>query len=253
MQILLGHVFPDGVGGGEAAIGEDAVDAIGEIQPRRHQHGRRAHRDPAEVERGHEVVAARQIVHPTLAVEAFEQTEAHIVAAAPLLPSLFNEEHVTAVFEPEVVDRGEIAVPRGAPAVEGDDRPFGALDLEVMPDQPRAVEALDRDLLVRDGEQFFGVLFLLCKDLFQFVGAGERLAALLKLRRVLPVDGEREHQPGDGVGDRGHRGDRPGAGGDRDQDRVAFLLVHSDPPFRFGRSPPPTSFRGCRGRWRASV
>ena len=251
MQVLFGHVFPDGVGRGEAAVGEDPVYAVGQVQSRRHQHGRRAHRNPGEVERGHGVPALGQIVDPTLTVEAFEKPEAHIVPAASLLPSLFDEEDVAAVGKPEIVDHREVARPLRTPAVEGDDGALRAVDPEIVPDQPRAVKPLDRDGLVGERGEFFGVLLLFGKDALQFVRTREGFAPLLKLRRVLAVDGEREHQAGDGVGDPRHRGDPRRRGGDRDQDRVPFLSVHFDLLTEFGRLSPAS--RGCRGRWTASV
>ena len=47
MQIVFHNVLPDGLGGGVAAVGLDALDVFGQVLSRRHQDGGGAHGNAA--------------------------------------------------------------------------------------------------------------------------------------------------------------------------------------------------------------
>ena len=88
MQIPLGHMLPNGIGRGKAAIGNDPVYILRQIHTGSHQHRGSTHRNTRQIDRQ---TAPGLFVHPLdpgKAIIPLQHAKSHVLAAAFALPLL---------------------------------------------------------------------------------------------------------------------------------------------------------------------
>ena len=153
MQVVVGHMLPDGVRRGKAAVGHDALHVRRIVELGGQEHGRRAHGDARQIDRQRIAAARVDPGHPVGQIQALEHAEADVVPLALALAALIDVEHMAVLVAVEVLARAEVAVPRGTPAVYGEDHPLRAGPLEPVADELFPVVRRDAHTLMRAVQQ----------------------------------------------------------------------------------------------------